>query len=166
MKKEPNKAVERSRLLVTVRAEHGLRQATVWLIMTLGRNMKFRCVAWFWFGVASALSAGDAISYRLRDSVRFPEPLFALPIWMAVSTLPALAFLIGSRILAGMFPSRTTGSSHWLFVLSGAGYIVLSACAASLPGLTGKTLGMITAYCAPFLVWLILSKKIKNDEGA
>jgi hypothetical protein len=30
--------MERSRLLVTVRAEHGLRQATVSLIMTLGRN--------------------------------------------------------------------------------------------------------------------------------
>jgi len=30
--------MERSRLLVTVRAEHGLRQATVSLIMTLGRR--------------------------------------------------------------------------------------------------------------------------------
>ncbi len=30
--------MEPRRLLVTVRAEHGLRQATVWLIMTLGRR--------------------------------------------------------------------------------------------------------------------------------
>jgi hypothetical protein len=37
MKTEPNKTLERSRLLVTVRAKHGLRQATVSLIMTLGR---------------------------------------------------------------------------------------------------------------------------------
>ncbi len=33
--------MERSRLLVTVRAEHGLRQATVSLIMTLGYFQNF-----------------------------------------------------------------------------------------------------------------------------
>ncbi len=126
--------------------------------------MKFRNVVWFWFGVASALSLGDAISFRLGDNVRFPEPLFALPIWMAVATLPALAFLIGGRISSGMFPSRSIGTSHWLFLLSGVGYVAVSASASSLPGLVGKTAGMLTAYGAPFLVWLTLSKKIRNEN--
>jgi len=128
--------------------------------------MKFRCVVWFWCGVAFALAAGDGISYRQRDSVRFPEPLFAIPVWMAVAALPALAFLIGGRISAGMFLSRSIPTAHWVFVVAGMSYVVFSAAAASLPGPSGKILGMITAYGTPFFVWLLLSRKIRNENGA